>query len=147
VNSQEANNLAIDSQKATYSDQLVNDSQNAVDADQMVNDSPNASDADMQVNDSQNASDPYRPDSTKEEKFDDVKEFASLTAKASDSCEDIFFNPNVFIEFKLAGTRAEIAADEDNVRKVSQYLVDLVLPKFIQDHIVLAYTQSHKIDL
>ena len=27
----------------------------------------------------------------------------------------------------------EIAADEDNVRKVSQYLTDVVLPKFIQD--------------
>jgi len=27
----------------------------------------------------------------------------------------------------------EIAADEDNVRKVGQYLIDVVLPKFIQD--------------
>nr|XP_007149054.1 hypothetical protein PHAVU_005G037000g [Phaseolus vulgaris]ESW21048.1 hypothetical protein PHAVU_005G037000g [Phaseolus vulgaris] len=114
VNSQEAVNLATDS------DQLVNDSQNAADADQLVNDSPNAADADTL-------------DSTKEEKTEDVKEFASVTAKASDGCEDIVFNPNVFTEFKLAGSPEEIAADEDNVRKVGQYLIDVVLPKFIQD--------------
>lgn len=127
VNSQEAVNLATDS------DQLVNDSQNAADADQLVNDSPNAADADTLVNDSRNAADADKPDSTKEEKTEDVKEFASVTAKASDGCEDIVFNPNVFTEFKLAGSPEEIAADEDNVRKVGQYLIDVVLPKFIQD--------------
>ncbi|KAK8469270.1 hypothetical protein PHAVU_005G037000 [Phaseolus vulgaris] len=127
VNSQEAVNLATDS------DQLVNDSQNAADADQLVNDSPNAADADTLVNDSCNAADADKPDSTKEEKTEDVKEFASVTAKASDGCEDIVFNPNVFTEFKLAGSPEEIAADEDNVRKVGQYLIDVVLPKFIQD--------------
>ncbi|KAL5175827.1 Clustered mitochondria protein [Glycine soja] len=72
-------------------------------------------------------------DSTKEEKTEDVKVLASVTTKASDGCEDIVFNPNVFTEFKLAGSPEEIAADEDNVRKVSQYLTDVVLPKFIQD--------------
>nr|QKE11183.1 tetratricopeptide repeat (TPR)-like superfamily protein 1 [Erythranthe lewisii] len=46
---------------------------------------------------------------------------------------DIFFNPNVFTEFKLAGNQEEITADEENVRKVSLYLKDVVLPKFIQD--------------
>ncbi|KAK7334777.1 hypothetical protein VNO80_26540 [Phaseolus coccineus] len=127
VNSQEAVNLAADS------DQLVNDSQNAAGADQLVNDSPNAADADTLVNDSPNAADADKPDSTKEEKTEDVKEFASVTAKASDGCEDIVFNPNVFTEFKLAGSPEEIAADEDNVRKVGQYLIDVVLPKFIQD--------------
>jgi len=46
----------------------------------------------------------FLQDSTKEEKTEDVKEFASVTAKASDGCEDIVFNPNVFTEFKLAGS-------------------------------------------
>ncbi|KAL5160055.1 Clustered mitochondria protein [Glycine soja] len=106
-NFQEANSLATESQNAAEADQLVNDSQNAADADKL--------------------------DSTKEEKAEDVKELASVIAKASDGCEDIVFNPNVFTEFKLAGSPEEIAADEDNVRKVSQYLTDVVLPKFIQD--------------
>ncbi|XP_028204931.1 clustered mitochondria protein-like isoform X1 [Glycine soja] len=106
-NFQEANSLATESQNAAEADQLVNDSQNATDADKL--------------------------DSTKEEKAEDVKELASVIAKASDGCEDIVFNPNVFTEFKLAGSPEEIAADEDNVRKVSQYLTDVVLPKFIQD--------------
>ncbi|KAE8702807.1 Clustered mitochondria protein [Hibiscus syriacus] len=51
------------------------------------------------------------------------------------SCEmhEILFNPNVFTEFKLAGRQEEIEADEENVRKASSYLLDVVLPKFIQD--------------
>ncbi|KHN29207.1 Protein KIAA0664-like protein [Glycine soja] len=119
-NPQEADNLVTDSQNAAEADHLVNDSQNAADADQLVNDSQNLTDAD-------------KLDSTKEEKTEDVKVLASVTTKASDGCEDIVFNPNVFTEFKLAGSPEEIAADEDNVRKVSQYLTDVVLPKFIQD--------------
>ena len=46
----------------------------------------------------------FLQDSTKEEKAEDVKELASVIAKASDGCEDIVFNPNVFTEFKLAGS-------------------------------------------
>ncbi|KAK4481774.1 hypothetical protein RD792_012685 [Penstemon davidsonii] len=46
---------------------------------------------------------------------------------------EIFFNPNVFTEFKLAGSQEELAADEENVRKASLYLTDIVLPKFILD--------------
>ncbi|GMP41829.1 hypothetical protein CsSME_00011793 [Camellia sinensis var. sinensis] len=49
------------------------------------------------------------------------------------ACEEISFNPNVFTEFKLAGSEEDIAADEENVRKASSYLRDVVLPKFIQD--------------
>lgn len=131
----------------------------------------------------------FLQDSIDEKKTEDVKEFASVTAKASDGSEDIVFNPNVFTEFKLAGSpevffllifpflclnttllpiygnmclshcfsiviardetimllaqysyitpfyhiHQEIAADEDNVRKVGQYLIDVALPKFIQD--------------
>ncbi|RDX61659.1 Clustered mitochondria protein, partial [Mucuna pruriens] len=93
----------------------------------------NSQEADKLVNDSQNAADADKLGSTKEEKTEDFKELASVTAKASDGCEDIVFNPNVFTEFKLAGSAEEIAADEDNVRKVSQYLTDVVLPKFIQE--------------
>ncbi|XP_017424913.2 clustered mitochondria protein isoform X1 [Vigna angularis] len=133
LNSEEADNLVTDSGKATDPDLLVNDSQAAADSDQLVNDSPNAADADTLVNDSQNVADAHKPDSTDGKKTEDVKEFASVTAKASDGSEDIVFNPNVFTEFKLAGSPEEIAADEDNVRKVGQYLIDVVLPKFIQD--------------
>ncbi|KAK6162900.1 hypothetical protein DH2020_002741 [Rehmannia glutinosa] len=50
-----------------------------------------------------------------------------------DSSNEIFFNPNVFTEFKLAGDQEEITADEENVRRASLYLKDVVLPKFIQD--------------
>ncbi|XP_045803589.1 clustered mitochondria protein-like isoform X2 [Trifolium pratense] len=82
--------------------------------------------------DSQNATDADKPDLAKEEKTEDVKELASAANEATCK-EDIVFNPNVFTEFKLAGSPEEIAADEDNVRKVSQYLTDVVLPKFVQD--------------
>ncbi|KAM7263463.1 hypothetical protein ACFE04_001146 [Oxalis oulophora] len=54
-------------------------------------------------------------------------------AEITKSHEEIFFNPNVFTEFKLAGSTEEIAVDEENVKKVSSYLVDVVLPKFVQD--------------
>ncbi|KAL1346287.1 hypothetical protein HN51_019976 [Arachis hypogaea] len=70
---------------------------------------------------------------TKEEKTGDTKELVSASDEASDCREEIVFNPNVFTEFKLAGEPEEIAADEDNVRKVSLYLTDVVLPKFVQD--------------
>nr|KYP49168.1 Protein KIAA0664 isogeny family [Cajanus cajan] len=106
---------------------------NSQEASNLASDSQNAADSDNQVNVSRNADDAEKPDSTKEEKTEDVKELASLTAKAFDGGEDIVFNPNVFTEFKLAGSPEEIAADEDNVRKVSQYLTEVVLPKFIQD--------------
>ncbi|GLT84166.1 hypothetical protein SLE2022_024130 [Rubroshorea leprosula] len=52
---------------------------------------------------------------------------------STQSFEEILFNPNVFTEFKLAGSQEEIAGDEENVRKASAYLLDIVLPKFIQD--------------
>ncbi|KAK7323253.1 hypothetical protein VNO77_26718 [Canavalia gladiata] len=93
----------------------------------------NSQGPDNLATDSQDATDADKPDLTVKEKTDDVKELASATDEASDRSEDIVFNPNVFTEFKLAGSPEEIAADEDNVRKVSQYLTDVVLPKFIQD--------------
>ncbi|KAK4397059.1 Clustered mitochondria protein [Sesamum angolense] len=54
-------------------------------------------------------------------------------SKSEDTSKEILFNPNVFTEFKLAGNPEEIAADEENVRKASLYLKDVVLPKFIHD--------------
>lgn len=39
-----------------------------------------------------------------EEKTEDVKEHASASSEVSVSKEDIVFNPNVFTEFKLAGS-------------------------------------------
>ncbi|GFP98186.1 clustered mitochondria protein [Phtheirospermum japonicum] len=54
-------------------------------------------------------------------------------SNTKDSIKDIFFNPNIFTEFKLSGSQEEISADEEDVRKASLYLKDVVLPKFIQD--------------
>lgn len=62
-----------------------------------------------------------------------VEACGSGPAVTADICDDIRFNPNVFTEFKLAGSQEEIAADEESVKKVSSYLGDVVLPKFIQD--------------
>ncbi|CAG7905893.1 unnamed protein product [Brassica rapa] len=58
---------------------------------------------------------------------------ADYAAEISKLCEEISFNPNVFTDFKLGGTQEEISSDEENVKKVSSYLVDVVLPKFIED--------------
>ncbi|KAF3581857.1 hypothetical protein DY000_02032931 [Brassica cretica] len=58
---------------------------------------------------------------------------ADSAAEISKLCEEISFNPNVFTDFKLGGTQEEISSDEENVKKVSSYLVDVVLPKFIED--------------
>ncbi|PPD71656.1 hypothetical protein GOBAR_DD31451 [Gossypium barbadense] len=60
-------------------------------------------------------------------------ECASASVKSCETNEEILFNPNVFTEFKLAGSQEEIVEDEENVKKASSYLVDVVLPKFIQD--------------
>ncbi|XP_019425362.1 PREDICTED: clustered mitochondria protein-like isoform X3 [Lupinus angustifolius] len=83
--------------------------------------------------DSQNATETGMVDWANKEKVDDVKELAAAAAEASDHYEEIVFNPNVFTEFKLAGSPEEIAADEDNVRKVGLYLTNVVLQKFIKD--------------
>ncbi|KAA8515704.1 hypothetical protein F0562_018685 [Nyssa sinensis] len=72
-------------------------------------------------------------DMTKEGKNEAAQECGSAPAGGRELCKEISFNPNVFTEFKLAGSQEEIAADEENVRKASSYLRDVVLPKFIQD--------------
>ncbi|KAL1199844.1 Clustered mitochondria protein [Cardamine amara subsp. amara] len=62
-----------------------------------------------------------------------TEDSAAVSSESSKSCDEIAFNPNVFTDFTLGGNQEEIAADEENVKKVSSYLVDLVLPKFIED--------------
>ncbi|XP_031373077.1 clustered mitochondria protein [Punica granatum] len=69
-------------------------------------------------------------DIAKQKMEDSLSQSAPVPAESS---EEILFNPNVFTEFKLAGSEEEIEADEENVRKVSSYLTEVVLPKFIQD--------------
>ncbi|KAF8009776.1 hypothetical protein BT93_J0694 [Corymbia citriodora subsp. variegata] len=69
----------------------------------------------------------------REEGTDAVQQCAPASAEISESYDEILFNPNVLTEFKLAGNEEEIAADEENVKKVSLYLKEVVLPKFIQD--------------
>ncbi|GJM86644.1 hypothetical protein PR202_ga02521 [Eleusine coracana subsp. coracana] len=61
-----------------------------------------------------------------------VENAAPIPAE-SDSSPEILFNPNVFTEYKLAGSPEEIAADEELVKKAGTYLVDVVIPKFVQD--------------
>nr|XP_011462553.1 PREDICTED: clustered mitochondria protein [Fragaria vesca subsp. vesca] len=72
-------------------------------------------------------------DIIEKEKISNAEEIVSPPAEISEPREEILFNPNVFTEFKLAGSAEEIATDEENVRKASSYLTDVVLPKFIQD--------------
>ncbi|KAF0935157.1 hypothetical protein E2562_030438 [Oryza meyeriana var. granulata] len=58
---------------------------------------------------------------------------ATRPAEHNESTAEILFNPNVFTEYKLAGSPEEIAADEALVKKVGSYLLDIVIPKFVQD--------------
>ncbi|XP_062220117.1 clustered mitochondria protein-like [Phragmites australis] len=66
---------------------------------------------------------------------DDKSEESSAprAAENDDSSAEILFNPNVFTEYKLAGSPEEIAADEELVKKAGTYLLDIVIPKFVQD--------------
>ncbi|KAK7314288.1 hypothetical protein VNO77_39503 [Canavalia gladiata] len=93
----------------------------------------NNKEAENLTNHSQNEADADKLDLVKEMKTEDAKELLSASADSYDHYDEIVFNPNVFTEIKLAGSPEEIAADENNVRKVSKYLTDVVIPKFIQD--------------
>ncbi|CAM8964845.1 unnamed protein product [Rhodiola kirilowii] len=62
-----------------------------------------------------------------------VKDCSDAQADINNLVDEISFNPNAFTEFKLAGTEEEINGDEQSVRKISVYLKDVVVPKFIQD--------------
>ncbi|XP_027357190.1 clustered mitochondria protein-like [Abrus precatorius] len=96
-------------------------------------DKSKSKEADNMANDSENVANADKPDLTKEKKTEDAKELSSASAESSDRYGEIVFNPNVFTAFKLAESPEEIAADENNVQKVSLYLTDVVIPKFIQD--------------
>ncbi|KAL6633659.1 hypothetical protein ACP70R_026330 [Stipagrostis hirtigluma subsp. patula] len=61
------------------------------------------------------------------------EESSAPRAAENDPTAEILFNPNVFTEYKLAGSPEEIAADEELVRKAGTYLLDIVIPKFVQD--------------
>ncbi|KAG1327255.1 hypothetical protein COCNU_01G011890 [Cocos nucifera] len=61
------------------------------------------------------------------------EECASAPAEAQTPGEDILLNPNVFTEFKLAGSQEDISTDEAIVRKAASYLTDVVLQKIVQD--------------
>jgi protein TIF31 len=64
---------------------------------------------------------------------DKSAESSAPTPAENDSSAEILFNPNVFTEYKLAGSPEEIATDEELVKKAGTYLVDIVMPKFVQD--------------
>ncbi|WOL12357.1 clustered mitochondria protein-like [Canna indica] len=76
------------------------------------------------------------PNSQDATSADETTKDMELHIKADDEClspEEILLNPNVFTEFKLASSEEEIAADEAIVRKAASYLVDIVVPKFVQN--------------
>ncbi|XAR63419.1 hypothetical protein NMG60_11023342 [Bertholletia excelsa] len=72
-------------------------------------------------------------DPSKEVKYEAAHDCGSASVENLTMCKEICFNPNVFTEFKIAGSEDEIAADEENVRKASLYLRDYTIPKFVQD--------------
>lgn len=84
-------------------------------------------------NEDKTADTPEPQNITSEEKNESAQDCSSVPTEGNALCEEILFNPNVFTEFKLAGSEEEVAADEENVRKASSYLKDVVLPKFIED--------------
>ncbi|CAK7330747.1 unnamed protein product [Dovyalis caffra] len=100
---------------------------------QVAADSTEVAGADEQVKPEEAAASINNQEIAKEGKADTVEECAATHAGSPEPCEEILFNPNVFTEFKLSGNLEEIAADEENVKKVSSYLANTVLPKFIQD--------------
>lgn len=110
-------------------DSLKTDSQDVPDVDKQIRIGANAAEA----SDSQAAEASDSQDKTNDGKPKAVQESGSVSSESTEPSEEILFNPNVFTEFKLAGSQEEIAADEEYVRKVSLYLTDAVLPKFIQD--------------
>ncbi|KAM0876493.1 hypothetical protein ACQ4PT_036120 [Festuca glaucescens] len=102
------------------------------------------------------ASDATAASVDKDDKSDESP--APTPAESNDSTVEILFNPNVFTEYKLAGSpevslrttlcllslsrfkqhcalrySQEIAADEALVKKVGSYLLDTVIPKFVQN--------------
>ncbi|GAB2260888.1 hypothetical protein Droror1_Dr00011743 [Drosera rotundifolia] len=72
-------------------------------------------------------------DEAPENKVEVAGDPQSATAENSETGKQVNFNPNVFTEFKLAGSPEEIAADEEIVKKASSFLTDVVLPKFVED--------------
>lgn len=98
----------------------------APDSEQSTNDSADLSTkADLTASSSQ--------DTVEEECSKDSQLHDAVVTESGTSCQDVLLNPNVFTEFKLAGSEAEIAADEEGVRKAGKYLVNVVIPKFVED--------------
>nr|CAB3450888.1 unnamed protein product [Digitaria exilis] len=65
---------------------------------------------------------------------DKSEETSAHTREENDNLSpEILFNPNVFTEYKLAGSPEEIAADEELVKRAGTYLLEIVIPKFVQD--------------
>ncbi|KAL0397533.1 UNVERIFIED_CONTAM: Clustered mitochondria protein [Sesamum calycinum] len=93
---------------------VVSDSSNISSAEEVV-----TPDANIAANVASTTSETQLQDAGKGEE-QNLHEYDSRS-KREDAGKEILFNPN------------EIATDEENVRKASLYLKDVVLPKFIQD--------------
>ncbi|KAH9621361.1 hypothetical protein KSS87_005683 [Heliosperma pusillum] len=65
---------------------------------------------------------------------EEVKVTAEVSlSTATETSDVISFNPNVFTDFKLAGSPDDIASDESTVREATLYLTNVALPMFTQD--------------
>ncbi|OVA10333.1 Protein of unknown function DUF727 [Macleaya cordata] len=99
----------------------------------VVSDSSNLSNVDSKASTEASGEVSNCQDKIEEANVNAVPEVDSAPAENGVLSEEILLNPNVFTEFKLAGSQEELAADEENVRKAGSFLKDVVLPKFVQD--------------
>ncbi|KAK9283136.1 hypothetical protein L1049_011367 [Liquidambar formosana] len=82
----------------------------------LATDSPKVASVDEQVKIDANAGAASESEDIRNEvKTEVVQECVSAPSEGTESCEEIHFNPNVFTEFKLAGSQEEIATDEENM--------------------------------
>ncbi|KAK7405463.1 hypothetical protein VNO78_06781 [Psophocarpus tetragonolobus] len=136
----DANYIGPASQNCILRSELITSFCRAQAAEKSKSKEINYEEANNLVIDAENVADADKLDLMKKKKNEDAKELFSASAENYDHEDEIVFNPNVFTDFKLAGSPEEIAADENSVRKVSLHLTDVVIPKFIEDLCALRVT-------
>ncbi|KAF5186876.1 Clustered mitochondria protein [Thalictrum thalictroides] len=98
-----------------------------------VADSSSHTTVDLEVSAEATAVVPNSVDTTESDTIKATQDCDSSPTENGAVSDEILLNPNVLTEFNLAGSQAEVAADEECVRKAGTYLKDVVLPKFVQD--------------
>ncbi|KAL5976011.1 hypothetical protein ACLOJK_020341 [Asimina triloba] len=125
--------------EATERSKFVTENDSKV-SESLDSESANSQDAEVGSDTKDVAAAPSSQDTKSEELVEPVQKCDTAAACGNTVCKEILFNPNVFTEFKLAGSQEEIAADEEIVRKAAKFLTDVVLPKFVQDLYMLEVT-------